>query len=81
MGENSIGMCPSCRAFQVATMCSASVNICGPGARRASASFAAAAVLSFSILRLLKPMPKHSRARLMFLSGPGIRSLLDFGEN
>ena len=53
VGENSIGMCASCRAFQVAISRSASANICGPRKRLASASFTAAAWRSLSILRLL----------------------------
>jgi hypothetical protein len=55
-GENSIGMRFSCRAFQAATTRTASAKICDPSARRASASFAAAAARSLSIRRLLKPM-------------------------
>src|SRR5579863_153 len=57
VGENSIGMCASCRAFHDAISFSASANICGPSARRASASFAAFAARSLSILRRVKPMP------------------------
>jgi hypothetical protein len=62
VGENNMGMCPSCLAFQVVTRRSASAKIWGPRARRASASFAATAARSLSIRRLLKPMADNSAA-------------------